>query len=194
MNPAVTLTFLRLGKIARWDAALYILAQFIGGLCGVLIVTALLRDAFTAPPVHYVVTSPGTRGIIVAFVSEFLISGLLIAVILRVSNHIRYAKFTGLCAGGMVAAFIALEAPFSGMSMNPARSFASALPAHLWRDLWIYFTAPLLGMQAAAAWYVYRRGERAVGCAKLLHPPEQRCIHCGYAPPTHSEERRAHSS
>ena len=185
MNPAVTLTFLHLGKIARWDAAFYIVAQFIGGLCGVFIVTLVLRDAFTAPPIHYVVTAPGPRGALQAFFSELLISALLMSVILRVSNNTRYARFTGLCAGALVALFIALEAPFSGMSMNPARSFASAFPAHLWRDLWVYFTAPLLGMQMAAAWYVYRRGSEAVGCAKLLHPTDQRCIHCGYDPRTH---------
>ena len=38
MNPAVTLTFLRLGHIAPWDAAFYIAAQFIGGTLGVLLV------------------------------------------------------------------------------------------------------------------------------------------------------------
>ena len=184
MNPAVTLAFWRLGKIARWDAVFYVLAQFIGGVCGVLIVTAVLRDAFTAPPVRFVVTSPGARGSLGAFLSEFLISALLMSVILRVSNTRRYARFTGLCAGAMVAIFIAFEAPLSGMSMNPARSFASAFPAGLWSDLWVYFTAPVLGMQAAAAWYVFRHDKRSVGCAKLQHPTDQRCIHCGYAPPT----------
>ena len=184
MNPAVTLTFWRLGKIARWDAVFYILAQFIGGVSGVLILTAVLSGAFTASPVRFVVTSPGTRGALVAFLSEFLISALLMLVILRVSNTARYAKFTGLCAGALVAIFIAFEAPLSGMSMNPARSFASAFPAGLWSDLWIYFTAPVLGMRAAAAWYVFRHDKHSVGCAKLQHPTDQRCIHCGYVPPT----------
>ena len=36
--------------------------------------------------------------------------------------------------------YISLEAPLSGMSMNPARTFGSALPGHLWTALWIYFT------------------------------------------------------
>ncbi len=184
MNPAVTLTFWRLGKVARSDAVFYILAQFIGGVLGVLIAAALLRDAFTAPPVRYVATLPGALGPIGAFVAEFVISALLMTVILRISNNPRYAKFTGLCAGVLVAAYITLEAPFSGMSMNPARSFASALPAGLWGDLWVYFTAPVLGMQAAAAWHVFRRGKQAVACAKLLHPTDQRCIHCGYVPDT----------
>jgi aquaporin Z len=38
LNPAVTLTFLRLGKIKAVDAALYIIAQFSGGALGVLLV------------------------------------------------------------------------------------------------------------------------------------------------------------
>jgi len=182
MNPAVTLTFLRLGKITQWDALFYIAAQFGGGLLGVLLGAALLRDAFTAPPVLYVATQPGAFGVPGAFVAEFVIAALLMTVVLRVSNNPRYANLTGVYAGALVATYIAVEAPLSGMSMNPARSFASALPAGLWRHLWVYFTAPVLGMQAAASWYVYGRGRRAVGCAKLLHPPEQRCIHCGYSP------------
>jgi aquaporin Z len=182
MNPAVTLTYWRLGKVARWDAVFYILAQFIGGVFGISILAALLGDAFTAPPVRYVATLPGTHGAIAAFAGEFLISALLMSVVLRVSNAPRYAMLTGICAGVMVAIYITLEAPISGMSMNPARSFASALPARLWRDLWVYLTAPVLGMQVAAAWYVYRRGKDAVHCAKLLHTTDQRCIHCGYIP------------
>jgi len=183
MNPAVTLTFLRLGKVAPWDAAFFILAQFAGGVAGVTIAAALLGHAFVAPPVRYVATAPGHFGVPGAFLAEFLISALLMSVILRVSNSARYAKYTGLCAGALVATYITLEAPLSGMSMNPARSFASAFPAGLWSDLWIYFIAPVLGMQAAAAWHTYRRGLQAVACAKLQHPPDQRCIHCGYTPP-----------
>jgi aquaporin Z len=182
MNPAVTLTFWRLGKVAHWDALFYILAQFIGGLLGVLITAALLRAAFTAPPVRYIVTVPGEPGVSAAFIAELVISALLMAVILRVSNAPRYAKTTGLCAGALVALYIAVEAPLSGMSMNPARSLASALPAGVWQNQWIYFIAPVLGMQAAAAWELRRRGSQAVACAKLQHPLDQRCIHCGHVP------------
>jgi len=182
MNPAVTLTFLRLGKVAPWDAVFFILAQFLGGIAGVAVAAWLLGDAFVTQPVRYVATAPGRYGAPGAFLAEFFISALLMSVILRVSNSPRYSRYTGLCAGALVATYISLEAPLSGMSMNPARSFASAFPAGLWSDLWIYFVAPVLGMQAAAAWYSSRRGREAVACAKLQHPAEQRCIHCGYTP------------
>jgi aquaporin Z len=180
MNPAVTLTFWRLGRVTPWDGIFYIVAQFAGGVCGVLLAAALLREAFRAPPVAYVGTHPGAHGIFAAFAAEFAISALLMSVVLRVSNDDRFSKYTGLCAGALVCVFIALEAPLSGMSMNPARSFASAFPTGAWDDLWIYFTAPVLGMQAAAAWQVASRGRWSVRCAKLMHSPDQRCIHCGY--------------
>lgn len=182
MNPAVTLTFLRLKKIARFDAAMYVAAQFIGGTLGVLLVTAVCRSAFTEPPVSYVVTVPGPQGALPAFAAEFTISALLMAMVLRISNSGRYARFTGLGAGLLVAVYISLEAPLSGMSMNPARSFASAWPADIWTDFWIYIAAPVLGMQCAAAWYMRPRCHREAGCAKLLHTSSQRCIHCGYVP------------
>ena len=182
MNPAVTLTFWRLGKVARWDAVFYIAAQCVGGTAGVLVAKALCGAAFTAPPVSYVVTVPGEQGPLWAFVAELGLSTLLMLVVLSLSNSERHARWTGVFAGALVAAFITLEAPLSGMSMNPARSFSSALPAGIWTDFWIYVVAPVLGMQAAALWHARpRRGPRKA-CAKLLHPADQRCIHCGHEP------------
>ena len=90
----------------------------------------------------------------------------------------KLARFTGLFAGACVAAFITFEAPISGMSMNPARTFGSAMLPQLWDSLWIYFLAPPLGMLAAAA--VYLRLKHAVGCAKLHHQNKLRCIFCEY--------------
>src|SRR3954447_13305897 len=63
INPAFTLTFLRLGRVRAIDAAAYMAAQFAGGLGGTLLVAALLGDAFLAPPVTAVATLPGPAGI-----------------------------------------------------------------------------------------------------------------------------------
>jgi hypothetical protein len=60
------------------------------------------------------------------------------------------------------------------MSMNPARTFGSAFVGHLWTGLWIYFTAPVLAMQLAGAFYL--RGKRTVYCAKYHHHNRHRCI------------------
>jgi aquaporin Z len=81
----------------------------------------------------------------------------------------------------MVMLFITFEAPFSGMSMNPARSFASDFVGMQWQAIWIYFTAPLIGMFSAAEVFVRRRGLQSVICAKLNHAGNARCIfRCGY--------------
>lgn len=115
----------------------------------------------------------------VAFIAEVAITFILMTVILRVSNHARLHKLTGLYAGALVATYITLEAPISGMSMNPARTFASAVLAHHWVALWIYFTAPLIGMLAAAELYLRTRASHGVMCAKLHHENTKRCIFCG---------------
>jgi aquaporin Z len=180
INPAMTLTFFRLGKIARTDAAFYVAAQFSGGLTGVMLASLLLGKAIAEPAVNYAATLPGEFGTAPAFLAEVLITFVLMSVILRVSNAKRWNHFTGLCAGLLVATYITLESPISGMSMNPARTLASAVPARAWMSLWIYFTAPVLGMLSAAE--VYRAfNQRAVACAKLHHRNNQRCIfNCNY--------------
>lgn len=181
LNPSVTLTFLRLGKVKPWDALFYIGAQFIGGLAGVLVATAFLSEAVAHPAVNYVATIPGGAGPLIAFVAELCISFILMSVVLRVSNTSHLARYTPLFAGALVATYITLEAPISGMSMNPARSFGSALAAQLWTSLWIYFTAPPLGMLVAAEVYRQQKGAHAVICAKLHHHNDKRCIfRCGY--------------
>lgn len=179
INPSTTLTFLRLGKVAPCDAVLYVAAQFVGGAGGALLATSLLSRWITHPAVNYVVTVPGHAGIAVAFIAEMVITFILMTVILRVSNHPRRHKLTGVCAGLLVAIYITVEAPISGMSMNPARTLASAFPAHHWAALWIYFTAPLIGMFGAAEFYLRTRGARSVMCAKLHHDNPYRCIFCG---------------
>lgn len=181
MNPAVTLTFFTLGKIAPWDAVFYVLFQFIGGASGVLLASALIGPPLQHSAINYVVTTPGPAGPRVAFIAEFVISMLMMSTILWVSNSPRLSRFTPLFAGALVAAFITFEAPLSGMSMNPARTFGSAFPADEWTTLWIYFLAPTTAMLFASAVYRFWRGARRVFCAKLHHSNNQRCIfRCQY--------------
>jgi aquaporin Z len=173
-NPAVTLTFWRLGKVKNWDAIFYIVAQFIGAIAGIFTVTLFVREPLSHPAVNYAATLPGMQGMIIAFIAEFGIAFVLMSVVLRVSNTPHLARYTGLFAGALVVAYITFEAPLSGMSMNPARTFGSALIGHLWTGLWIYFTAPVLAMQLAGA--LYLRGTGTVYCAKYHHYNRHRCI------------------
>lgn len=173
-NPAVTLTFWRLGKVQTWDAVFYVVAQFFGGIVGVAVVAAAIPRLLADPSVNFVATLPGVAGIGVAFAAEFVIAFVLMLTVLNVSNHARLARYTPFFAATLAATYINFEAPLSGMSMNPARTFGSAFVGHVWTGLWIYFTAPVLAMQVAAL--VYRRSGRVVYCAKLHHHNGARCI------------------
>src|SRR5581483_9205690 len=179
INPSVTLTFLRLGKIRIWDAIFYIAAQSLGAVCGVMIVAEFFRQAVSHPSVRYVATTPGPRGPLLAFLAEVMMASGIMTVVLHVSNDPRISRYTGACASVLVATYITFEAPISGMSMNPARSFGSAFPSGIWTYFWIYLTAPLLGMLTASQLYLWQKGYVSVKCAKLHHDNEKRCIFCG---------------
>jgi aquaporin Z len=174
LNPSVTLAFLTLRRIPRVDAAFYAGAQVVGAALGVLAAWALLGARLSHPAAHFALTAPGRGGALLAFGAEAAISFVLMTVVLHVSGS-RHARLTGICAAALVALYILVEAPISGMSMNPARSLASALAARHFGSLWIYFTAPPLGMVLAAILYA-RRDQR--GCAKLVHATDSRCIFC----------------
>lgn len=181
INPAFTLTFWRLGKVRTPDAAFYVAAQFAGAVAGVVLVDTVLGAAFELPPVSFVATLP-FAGVWPAWWAELAISAVLMTMVLIFTNASRLNRFTGLAAGALVATYIALESPISGMSINPARTFGSAFPAGLWTGWWIYFTAPPLGMLFAAEAFGVVRGRHAVKCAKYHHDNDQRCIfRCGYA-------------
>lgn len=175
-NPAVTLTFLRLGKIAPADAGFYIISQFAGGVAGVLLSWLFLGDLLADSAVNFVATVPGVYGVGPAFLAEVIISFFMMTMILFTSNSVRWSRLTPFLAGILVALYISVEAPVSGMSMNPARTFASAAVSGNWTAWWIYFAAPPLAMLAAAELYVRTRGKQAVFCAKYHHHNLARCI------------------
>jgi aquaporin Z len=180
LNPAVTLTFFRLGKVAPRDMVFYSLFQALGGITGVLIVSIIFGRLLAHPAVNYAVTVPGRQGMLVAFLAETMISFNQMTAILWFSNSQRLARFTGCIAAALIAINISTVAPLSGMSMNPARSVASAVPAVVWSGLWIYLTAPPLAMLLAAEVYVAIRRHAYVRCAKLHHDNDKRCIFCDY--------------
>ena len=155
INPAVTLSFLRLGKICHWDALFYILFQFAGGTAAVYIMQLFLGDALTAPPVNSAVTLPGKAGIWPAFFMEFTIAFVTMNMVLFTAGNERLKKYTRVIAAVLVCAYVLAAGPVSGFGMNPARSFASALPAHAWTAAWIYLIVPVAGMLCATEFFLW---------------------------------------
>jgi len=189
-NPALTVAFYRLGKVCLADAVFYIVAQFSGAIGGVCLARYLLP--LGRPAIQYALTTPGVRGSAVAFIGEVTVSFALMTTILVSSNRESLSRYTPYLVGLLYAIFITIEAPLSGMSMNPARTFGPALHVGYWHAIWLYFTAPTLGMLIAAELFLRARGGVYPFCAKLHHANNKRCIfHHGSRPrPDRNDVRR----
>lgn len=174
-NPALTVAYFSLGRIHRWDAFSYITAQFLGGIAGVSFAHLLLGANLSDRPVRFVVTLPGRNGSVVALVAEALTSFILMEIVLVASNHPKLARYTPLFVAIVTVFYYMLSMSISGFSVNPARSFSSALFAHIWQGIWIYFIAPGLGMLAAALLYKRVAGVDRIYCAKVFHDLESPC-------------------
>lgn len=151
INPAATWAFYRLQKISRNNAIVYTIVQFTGAIAAAQILKYAVGDWFSHPAINYGVTAPKPPYTsLAAFVAEFLISFFLLFITLLAAGSKRWNKMVPLLSGLLIAAYIIFEIPFSGMSLNPARSTAAAITAGRFEHLWIYFVAPLAAMLLAA--------------------------------------------
>jgi aquaporin Z len=175
-NPAVTLTFLRLGKVQRADAIFYVLFQLLGAVAGMGVAAVALGGQLADRSVDYAATVPGAWGTAAALAAEFALAFAFMSALLVTVNGPYGDRWTGVVAGGLIALFIWIEAPVSGTSLNPARSVGSAVPAGHWEILWVYLVSPLAGMLLAAEAYVRIRGRAGLRSAKLIHDDHTRCI------------------
>lgn len=155
INPAVTITFLRLNKMCPWDSAFYIIFQFIGGTVAVYVMAALLGNVLIADPVNYAITIPGRNGVTAAAITEYIIAVIMMTMVLFTSEHTRLKKYTRIIAACFVCLYVIIAGPVSGFGMNPARSFASAFPAHTYTAFWIYMIVPFAGMLSAAEFFLF---------------------------------------
>lgn len=160
INPAVTITFLRLGKMCRYDALFFIIAQFAGGTVAVYLMQLLMGNILTQPPVNSVVTVPGANAVAPAMIAEFIIAFITMTMVLFTSANDKLKRYTRMFAGCLVCTWVIVAGPISGFGMNPARSFASALPAHIWTSFWIYLFVPFAGMLSAAEFFLYIKSVR----------------------------------
>ena len=189
INPAFTLALFSIGKMKAIDAVAYVIAQFLGGTVGVVLAAVLLGRSFTEPPINYAVTLPGGLGWFGAFLTEFWMSFVLMGMVLVFMNIKQLESLTPFFLGPLVGLYITFLAPLSGMSINPARTVASALPAGIWTAIWLYLMAPTTGMLLAAWAYCYASKRHPLQLnVKFFPHVTTPCIHCIY---TRSSEWRS---
>lgn len=155
INPAVTLTFLRLDKMCRYDALFFCLFQIAGGTIAVYIMQTLMGNILIDPPVNSVVTVPGKPGMWWALITEFIIAFVTMNLVLFTSHHAKLKKYTRIFSAMLVCSWVIFAGPISGFGMNPARSFASAFPSGIWTAFWIYLFIPFAGMLSAAEFFLF---------------------------------------
>ena len=172
INPAVTLSFLRIGKMCPWDVLFFILFQIVGGVFAVYLMQLILGGKLVSPPVNSVTTVP-VAGTLLALITEFLIAFITMTIVMFTSHHEKLKKYTRIIAGCLVCTWVIVAGPISGFGMNPARSFASALPANIWTAFWIYLFIPMVGMLSATEIFllVEKNKSRPKGRATLSHQP-----------------------
>lgn len=177
MNPSVSLTFFRLGKISPWDLFFYISFQMIGIAFGALVGTRLITPHLNHPIAEYVVTVPSMGHWAFALGFEGAIGFVTMMVVLYFSNHPEWEPLTGWMAGGVIFLYYFLASPFTVESVAVVKAGESVVGT-LGSAALVYFTAPPLGMLAAAEVFHLFRGH--VACAKLNHSNDKRCIFCEF--------------
>jgi aquaporin Z len=148
-NPAVTVAALVDGRIDVVNAVGYVIAQVAGALAATLMVGAI----FDADTVKGFITSPG-GGVtdIEALVIETAFTAIFLAVILTATRRVA-AQAAFVIPLALIAIHLAIV-PFTGSSVNPARSIGPALIGGDWTTLWIYIVGPIVG--GLVGWAVYR--------------------------------------
>jgi aquaporin Z len=174
LNPAITLAYTRLGKIGRWDALFYLLAQVSGALAAIW----LLRSGALLPglPRSVLAASTAPSNEWTAYLTEFVLSATAMLMILFTSNHASWFRWTGLVYGLLVMLVVACAAPLAGFGMNVARLLAVDISGDTAATQWLNLLPPLLGMQLAVEAYRLFTGRTQVLCAKLAHNTHGRCI------------------
>jgi len=169
LNPVVTAAFWTQGKIHPHDVAGYVISQLVGAVAGTAVVAVLWGHEANA--VDLGATAPG-NGVSdsLAVTIEAGMSALLILVILLMTSSAATARWTPLVLWPLIATLVWQGAPYTGTSLNPARSLGPALLAPLLRPYWVYVAGPTLGGALAVAFFASLR-ERHVVTAKLFHDP-----------------------
>ncbi len=176
INPSVSLAFWLAGKMRLCDLAGYVMAQMLGGMAGAIALVLVWRGH--AASVGNGMTLPGEGWPLwIVFDCEVVLTGVLVFLIfVFVSSH-RLHRWTPLMNWLVVATMVWQEAPISGTSLNPARSFGPALVSGVWNAQWLYFLAPPLGgMLGLAAFHLFMPAWRCLVSGKLVHAPNYRSI------------------
>ncbi len=149
LNPAVTIALAASGRIAWREVPPYFLGQFLGAFLGSGLVLALLGDV-----AHLGATVPSQGNVLRSFPAELAFTAMLVgAVFLLADRGEGTGRWRILLPPAVVGLSTYLIGPFTGSSLNPARTLAPAILSGTYTDLWVYLLAvPIGALLVAAIW------------------------------------------
>lgn len=156
INPAVSIAMLISGKMSIKDFIGYILAQFAGGIVGAGTLCFLLGSNKILGTNGFDTASALGSSMSVAFVLEMILTFVFVIVVLGVTSKVENSSVAGIVIGLSLVLVHILGIPFTGTSVNPARSLGPAIFAGgiALEQVWLFIVAPLLGAIIAA--FVYK--------------------------------------
>lgn len=157
INPAVSLGMLVAGRMSVKDFIGYVVAQIAGGIAGAAILMVLVGQRTSLGQNGYGTSSALGINAGVAFLVEVILTFVFVLVVLSVTSKKEFGAIAGLVIGGTLTFVHILGIPFTGTSVNPARSIGPALlvGGDALGQLWLFIAAPLVGAIIAALFYKF---------------------------------------
>ena len=147
INPAVSLAVWMNKGMSTKDFIGYVIAQFLGAIAGAAVLFALLGSN----------AALGQNGladgsVVKSLVVEIILTFVFVLSILGVTSKVENGKVAGLVIGLSLTMVHLFGIPFTGTSVNPARSFGPALfvGGEALSCVWVFIVAPLVGGALAA--------------------------------------------
>lgn len=154
INPAVSLGMAVAGRMTWKECAKYVMAQVLGAIAGAALLGVILRSYSTLGANSYNGT---TVTVWIALLIEIILTFVFVLTILGVTDKKENGHATGIVIGLTLTLVHLFGLPFTGTSVNPARSLGPALlqGGEALSQVWVFIVAPLIGGALAAFFYKY---------------------------------------
>ena len=194
INPAVSLGFFVSGRMNVTDLIGYVASQLLGGIAAGFAMLGISKSfnpeiVSSYEQYGYSLTSLGTNGfgenggflqinMWGALAVEIILSFVFVIAVLGVTAKKEYSSVAGLVIGVALTAVHLFGIPFTGTSVNPARSFGPAIVRAVTGDItpftqvWVFIVGPLAGAVLAAIIYMLLTSEKKSGAEAVIAESE----------------------
>ena len=157
VNPAVSIGVCVAGKMSVAECIKYIISQFLGAICGAILLGICLGSfsALGANGFGGTLLNGTTVTAVMAIAVEIILTFAFVLAILGVTDKKENGAVAGLVIGLTLVVIHLIGIPFTGTSVNPARSFGPALfqGGQALAQVWVFIIAPSIGGALAGIFY-----------------------------------------